>query len=198
MDYEECLKTFNDPEMCGFGLKAVQLAEDLRLEECIEKRGAQKCLEKCLKNCRGGDCRELCLNAMDAAAAKGIARKLAQGAVAVASETGLTAPEAAAMGFSMLLEEPDGDCIAKVVSMRVLGLVAMELRNLLGTQDMLLLLAPAVAKAHECLGDDAFNLLDMLAPALGREAVERIAAAMEEGAVKIGRVVIEFPPAKPT
>jgi hypothetical protein len=198
MDYEECLKTFNDPEMCGFGLKAVQLAEDLQLEKCLDRHGAQRCLEKCLKNCREAACRELCLSALDAAAAKSIARRLAQGAVAAASETGLTAPEAAAMGFGMLLEEPDGDCVAKVVSMRVLGLVAMELRNLLGTQDMLLLLAPAVAKAHECLGDDAFNLLDMLAPALGREAVERIAAAMEEGAVKIGRVVIKFPPAKPT
>ena len=198
MDYETCLKMFNDPELCGFGLKAVQLAEDLRLDECLDRHGAQRCLEKCLKNCRGATCRELCLSALDAAAAKGIARRLAQGAVAAASETGLTAPEAAAMGFSMLLEEPDGDCIDKVVSMRVLGLVAMELRNLLGRQDMLLLLAPAVAKAHECLGDDTFNLLDMLAPALGREAVERIAAAMEEGAVKIGRVVIKFPPTKPT
>ncbi|MFZ8808911.1 MAG: hypothetical protein ACO2PN_12520 [Pyrobaculum sp.] len=198
MDYEECLKRFNDPEMCGFGFKAVQLAETLRLEECLEKHKPQKCLDACLKNCRGENCRELCLNAMDMAAAKGIARRLVQGAVAAASETGISIPEAAAMGFYALLGEPDNDCIAKVISMRVLSFVAIELKNLLGVQEMLLLLAPAVAKAYECIGDSAFNLLDMVEPAIGREMVERIAAALEEGVVKIGRIALTFPPAKPT
>ncbi len=197
-DYEACLKAFNDPEMCGFGLRVIQLAEALRLEECLDRHKPQKCLNMCLKSCRGENCRELCLNAMDAAAAKGIARRLVQDAAAAASETGLTVPEAVAVGFRMLLDEPGGDCIAKVVSMRVLGLVAMELRNLLGVQDMLLLLAPAIAAAHECIGDEAFDLLDMIAPTIGREMAERIAAALEEGVVKIGRMELKFPPAKPT
>ncbi len=195
--YEACLKTFNDPEMCMFGFRVVQLAEALRLEECLDRHKPQKCLNKCLKNCRGENCRELCLNAMDAAAAKGIARRLVQDAVAAASETGLTVPEAAAVGFYMLLDEPGGSCIAKITSMRVLGLVAIDLRNLLGAQDMLLLLAPAIAAAHECIGDKAFDLLDMVAPAIGREMAERIAAALEEGVVKIGRIELKFPPVKP-
>jgi len=195
--YEACLKEFSDPEMCMFGFRVVQLAEALRLEECLDRHKPQKCLDRCLKNCRGENCRELCLNAMDAAAAKGIARRLVQEAAAAASETGLTVPEAAALGFRMLLDEPSGDCTARIISMRVLGLVAMELRNLLGTQDMLLLLAPAIATAHECIGDEAFDLLDMIAPTIGRNMAERIAAALEEGAVKIGQVEIRFPPAKP-
>ncbi len=196
-DYEACLKTFNDPEMCMFGFRVVQLAEALRLEECLDRHRPQKCLDMCLKNCRGENCRELCLNAMDAAAAKGIARRLVQDAVAAASETNLTVPEAVAVGFYMLLDEPGGDCVAKVISMRVLGLVAIDLRNLLGAQDMLLLLAPAIAAAHECIGDKAFDLLDMVAPAIGREVAERIAAALEEGIVKIGRIELKFPPVKP-
>jgi hypothetical protein len=53
MDYEKCLETFNDPEMCMFGFKVVQLAETLRLEECLDRRKPQKCLEKCLKSCGG-------------------------------------------------------------------------------------------------------------------------------------------------
>jgi hypothetical protein len=197
-DYEACIKAFNDPEMCVFGFRVVQLVEALRLEECLDRHKPQKCLDKCLKNCRGENCRELCLSAADVAAARGIARRLVRDAVAAASETGLTVPEAAAAGFYMLLDEPGGDCVAKVVSMRVLGLVAIELRNLLGTQDMLLLLAPAVATAYECIGDEAFDLLDMVAPAIGREMAERIAAALEEGVVEIGRIVLKFPPAKPT
>jgi hypothetical protein len=184
--------------MCGFGFRVIQLVEALRLEECLDRHKPQKCLDRCLKNCRGENCRELCLNAMDAAAAKSIARRLVQDAAAVASETGLTVPEAAAVGFGMMLDGSGGDCTAKIVSMRVLGLVAIDLKNLLGVQDMLLLLAPAIAAAHECIGDRAFDLLDMVEPAIGREVVERIAAALEEGVVRIGRIELKFPPAKPT
>jgi hypothetical protein len=135
---------------------------------------------------------------MDMAAAKSLARKLVQGAMAAASDTGVTIPEAAAMGFYMLLNEPDDDCIARIVSMKVLGLVAVELKKLLGMQDLLLLMAPTIAMAYECIGDNAFDLLDMLAPTIGREMAERIAAALEEGVVKIGNIALKFPPAKPT
>jgi hypothetical protein len=145
---------------------------------------------------RGEDCVELCLNAINVVAARNIARRLVQGAAA--SETGLTVSEAAATGFYMLLDKPGGDCVAKVISMRVLGLVAVELKNLLGMRDMPLLLAPAIAAAYECVGEEAFDLLDMIAPAVGREMAERIAAALEEGAVRIGRVKLRFPPVKPT
>ena len=197
MNYEECLKRFKDPEMCRFGSRVVQLAEDLRLEKCLERRGPQKCFDACLKRCRGEDCGELCTNALNAAAAMSIARRLIHWAVDAAPKTGLTIPETVAIGFYMLLDEPGNDCVAKVNSMRVMGLVAMELKNLLGMRKMLLLMAPAIAKAYECIGDDAFNILDMAAPAIGRKMAKRIAATLDEGVVKIRRVVLTFPPAKP-
>jgi hypothetical protein len=197
-DYETCLKKFKDPEMCRFGLRVVHLAETLRLDECLERHEAQRCLNMCLKNCKGENCNQVCLYALDAAVAKNIARKLARGAVAAATETDLTIPEAAAMGFHMLLKEPASDCVTKVASMRILGMVAVELRYLLGVQDLLLLLAPAIAMAYECIRDEAFNLLDMVAPSIGQEMAERIAAALQEGVVKIGRITLKFPPAKPT
>jgi len=196
--YEECLKTFKDPEMCRFGQRAVQLVEALRLEECLERHKPQKCLDVCLKNCKEKNCRDLCLSAMDMAAAKGLARRLVQGAIDVASDAGVAIPEAVAIGFYMLLNEPNDDCIAKIISMRVLGLVAVELRRLLGMKDLLLLLAPTIAMAYECIGDDAFSLLDTLAPTIGQETAERIAAALEEGIVKIGNIELKFPPVKPT
>jgi hypothetical protein len=195
MNYEEC--TFSNPEMCRFGFRAVQLAEDLRLEECLERRRPQKCLDACLKSCKGENCGELCANALDAAAAMSIARRLIHWAADTAPKTGFTVPEVAAAGFYMLLDEPSNGCAARVRSMRVMGLVAVELRNLLGMREMLLLMAPAIAKAYECMGDDAFNMLDMAAPAIGQNMAKRIAAALEEGVVKIRRIVLTFPPAKP-
>jgi hypothetical protein len=196
--YEECLKEFKDPERCRFVSRAAQLAESLRLEECLERRGPQKCLNMCLKNCEGGDCDEACFGALEMASARSIARRLVQGAAAAASESGFTVAEAAAAGFFMLLDEPGDDCIAKVVTMRVMGLVAVELRNLLGADELLLLLAPAIAAAYECIGEEALSLLDAMEPTVGREMAERIAAALEEGAVKIGRIAFRFTPAKPT
>ena len=197
MNYEECLKTFNDPEMCRFGFRVTQLAEFLRLEECLERRRPQKCLDACLKTCRGENCGELCASALNAVAAMGVAHKLIHWAVDVARRTGLTIPEAVAVGFYVLLDAPGSDCAARVGMMRVMGLVAVELRNLLGMRKMLLLMAPAIAKAHECIGDEAFNMLDMAAPAIGQNMAKRIAAALDEGVVKIRRVVLTFPPAKP-
>jgi len=196
MNYEEC-KAFSDPEMCRLGFRAVQLAEALRLEECLERRRPQKCLDACLKSCKGENCGELCASALDAAAAMSIARRLIHWAADAAPKTGFTVPEAAAAGFYMLLDEPSSGCAARVRSMRVMGLVAVELRNLLGMREMLLLMAPAIAKAYECIGDDAFNMLDMAAPAIGQNMAKRIAAALEEGVVKIRRIVLTFPPAKP-
>jgi len=195
MDYEECLKRFKDPEMCGFGSRVVRLA--LRLEKCLERRGPQKCFDACLRRCRGEDCGELCANALNTAAAMGIARMLIRWAVDVAPKTGFTIPETVAIGFYMLLDEPGGDCVDKVNSMMVMSLVAVELKNLLGMREMLLLMAPAIAKAYECIGDDALNILDMAAPAIGRKMAEKIAAALDEGVVKIRRIALTFPPAKP-
>jgi hypothetical protein len=197
VDYKECLKRFKNPEMCRFGFRVSQLAEGLGLEECIERRGPQKCLDACLKSCKGENCGELCASALNAAAAVGIARRLIHWAVEAARKTRLTIPEAVAVGFYMLLDEPGSDCATRVSSMRVMGLAAVELRNLLGMRKMLLLMAPAVAKAYECIGDDAFTILDMAAPAIGQDMAKRIAAALDEGVVKIRRVVLTFPPAKP-
>lgn len=183
MDWGGCFKRF-DPERPG----------PAGLGGRLEERGARRCLV-CLETCRGEDCGELCTGALDSAAA--IARRLVHEAVDTASKTGLTIPEAVAVNFYMLLDEPD-DCVAKVFSMRVLSLVAVELGHLLGMKKMLLLMAPAIAKAHECIGDSAFSVLDAAAPAIGRKMAERIAAALDEGVVKIRRVVLTFPPAKPT
>jgi hypothetical protein len=196
--YETCLETLNDPETCGFAQATLRLAEALGLDGCLDENEPQRCLDACLENCQGENCRELCLGALDVAAAANLARRLIREAAEAAPKAGLTVPEAAAEGFRALLEGQGGDCAARLASMRVLGLVAIELRNLLAMQDLLLLLAPTVAKMHECLGDEALGLLDALAPAVGRETAERIAAALDKGAVKIGRVRISFPPVRPT
>ena len=194
-DYETCLKRFNDPLVCGFGLRVVQLAEDL--DKCVEKNGPQRCLDECLKSCRGENCDRVCLNAVDMAVARNIARTLAQGAVAAASETDLTVPEAVAVGFRILMEESsDGDCFARLSSMRLLSFVAMDLKKLLGMQDMLLLMAPALAIAYDCVGDEAFRFLNNIAITIGREMSEKIAAALRKGVVEIGRITITFPPAR--
>jgi hypothetical protein len=198
VDYEACLKALGDLELCKFGATAVRLAEALRLDECLGRGEPQRCLDECLKNCGGEDCADLCLDALDVATAKSIAKRLAQEAATTAPKAGFTAPEVAAVGLYMLLREPEDDCISKIVSMRILGLAAIELRSLLGSEDMLLLLAPAVAKAYECLGGKTLDLLDALKPAIGREMVERIVATLEKGVLKIGRIELKFPPAKPT
>jgi hypothetical protein len=195
MDYEARFKALGDLELCKFGAAAARLAEALKLDECLGRGETQRCLDECLKSCREGDCADLCLDALDVAAAKSIARRLAQEAVAAAPKAGLTAPEVAAAGLYMLLKEPEEDCVSKIASMRVLDLAAIELRSVLDSQDVLLLLAPAAAKAYECLGGE---VLDTLKPAVGREMAERIAAALEKSVVKIGRIELKFPPVKPS
>jgi hypothetical protein len=191
--YEACLKAL---ELCNV-VATVQLAEALRFDECLGGGEPQRCLDECLENCREGGCADLCLDALGVAAAKGAARRLIHWAVEVAPKTGLTIPEAAAVGFYMLLDALSSDCPAKANLMTVMGLAAVELGNLLGMRKMILLMAPAIARAYECIGDDAFNILDVAAPAIGRSKAKRVAAALDEGVVKIRRVMLTFPPARP-
>jgi hypothetical protein len=197
VNYETCLKAFGDLELCKFGVAAARLAEALKLDECLGRSEPQRCLDECLKSCREEDCADLCLDALDVAAAKSIAKRLAQEAVATAPKAGLEAYEAAALGLYMMTKEPGEDCLSRVVSTRVLGLAAIELRSLLKRQDVLLTPASIIASAYECIESGAFDILDALKPAVGQEMAERIADALEKGVVKIRRIELKFPPAKP-
>ena len=61
-------------------------------------------------------------------------------------------------------------------------------------------MAPAVAVMHDCIKQDEpleaelDELLEGLKLLVGEEIIARLNAALEEGAVKIGRLVIRFPP----
>ena len=63
-------------------------------------------------------------------------------------------------------------------------------------QDVLPLMAPALAAAHRCVGDWASEYLDFIKPFVGEEVVKRIVAAMEKGTAPIGGAAVKFEPAK--
>jgi hypothetical protein len=197
VSFENCVGATGDPEACRVSQRVFQLVKELGLVECVERRKVRECFAACLDRCRGvGECVDLCIGALDVAVGLAVARGLAEGAKMVAL-FGVSPVEAAAAAFAEMLQKAERTkCPERADAARILNIVAVELRNLLGAQDLLLLLAPAVAAAHSCVGDEAFDVLDAIMSAVGEETAARIAAALEEGVVAVGNVVVKFPPVK--
>ncbi len=63
-------------------------------------------------------------------------------------------------------------------------------------REVLLLVAPALAEAHQCMGEEVFKYLDSIKPLVGERAVRRIIRDLKEGNVFVGGVLITFKPVK--
>ena len=98
------------------------------------------------------------------------------------------------------------ECPEKAVAARILFIAAMELfMNMQKAavpklqklaEDLLLLTAPALAEAYQCIGDEVFEYLEAVRPFIGEEVTKRIAVALEEGAALVGGVDFKLKPVK--
>jgi hypothetical protein len=197
--YELCLKMGGDPERCSFGVLVERLIEEVELTECVEKKAAVKCFERCLERCGGGeDCVKACHTAVDAAAARGIAREILRGAAQMVIDNNLriAMPEAVAVIVSELLSKyTDADCAAKSVLFHTMNIAVVDLHNVVGS-DLMLLLAPLISVVYDCVGEEADGLLEEVKAAAGEEVVAKISEALDSGTVAIKRVLIRFPPVR--
>ena len=194
--YEACLKLTGDPNKCF----VFQAAEPVELEECVQKSAAVICFVKCVKGCSGSreECVRQCRKAVDAAVARNLAKDILRGAADMVIESGLVIkmPEAVAMLVSSLLNLYLGsDCATKISLFHVVGMAVVRLRDLVAP-DLILLLAPLISAAHNCVGEEADDLLEEVKAVFGEQEVSKISAALDSGEVVVGRVIIRFPPVK--
>ena len=180
------------------------------LAECMwERREAEKCFQECLKKCRGERCEEACLGALEVATGTVVAYLIAGRAIRAVELKGSGLMESIASAFKEELERAKAEeCPDKAVTARILSTAAVELfmnmqkaaggypnlRKL--AEDLLLLAAPALAEAYQCVGDEVFEYLEVVRPFIGEEVTKRIVAALEEGSVLVGGVDFKFKPVK--
>ena len=200
--FERCVGATGDPLFCMSVDQAGALVGCLA--KCIEVLDAESCRQICLGGCRGEGGKEVCLGVLEVALGVALARDVARRAAAAAAVLGIDLTSAVALAFSEEVEKVDEeDCPERETAAKALAAAAVELYRSFKkaglreqAQDVLLLMAPALAAAHRCVGDWAFEYLDFIKPFVGEEAVRRIVAAMEEGAALVGGVAVEFEPAK--
>ncbi len=213
--FEKCVEATGDPQLCLLAYRAGQLVG--RLVECVVFRSAKECFEDCLGMCRGEGCEVTCLNAVETALGVAMAWSVATRAAEAAALLGSDPLSTIALAFDAELKKAEKrDCPERETASRVFAVVAAELYNIFRktpnlqerAQEVLLLLAPALALGYQCVGDEVFEYLDLLRPFIedsAKEAkneserkgvVERIAAAMEQGGVIVGNVIIRFKPTK--
>ncbi len=193
--FKMCIEGTRDVEGCLFTEEVLRFMETMRLVECAASRTEESCLIECLYKC-GAECLEMCIAAADVAAGIAKARSLAED-VKLAAEMGVDQLDAAVATFMMELSKAAGKgCPDRAIEARRLFITLVELKNLLKERELLLLLAPLLAVEHPCTGDEVFETLEMIRKSIGEEMVKRITAALEEGAVKIGRTIIWFPPVR--
>jgi hypothetical protein len=200
--FEKCVEVTKDPQYCMSLLDVGRLVGGL--VECVaERRGAKECYYACLKMCQGERCDVACLSALEAALGVAAARDLARKAALAVSLMGLSPIDAVALAFDAEVKRvEEKNCPEREVAARVLAAASVELyKNFKKVpslrshaQDVLLLMAPALAAAYRCVGEAVFEYLDFIKPFVEEEAVKRIVAAMEEGAALVGNVVIRFRP----
>jgi hypothetical protein len=201
--FERCVEAFGDPRLC---LSMRQVGSLVRgLADCVEALDIEVCYRMCLKECRGEGCMEACLGALEVALGVVAARTVAWRATAAVTLLGTDVVDAVALAFDNEVKKVEKmDCPARGVAAKALAAAAVELHKAFKkvpglqkhAQDALLLMAPALATAHRCVGDRAFEYLEFIRPFVGEEAIKRIVAAMEEGAVLIGGTTIKFEPVK--
>jgi hypothetical protein len=203
--FEKCVEATKDPQFCSYLYQINQLINGLA--GCVVERGAEECFRECLKRCRGEGCEETCLGALEVAVGTAVAREVVRRAALVAALLGADLINAVALIFSEELKSAEAkECPDKAVAARILSIAAVELfMNLQKAaesspklrdrvQSLLLLAAPALAAAYQCVGEEVFEYLETVRPLIGEEMTKRIVAALEEGAVLVGGVVINFKP----
>ncbi len=203
--FEKCVEVAKDPQFCSSLYKINQLINSLA--GCVWERGVEECFQECLKRCRGDGCRETCLGALEVAVGTVAARMIAGTAIQVAKLKGSDLMRSIASTFKEELESAKAkECPDKAAAARILSIASVELfmsmqkagppnlREL--AEDLLLLMAPALAEAHQCVGDEVFEYLEVVKPLIGEEVAKKIAAAMEEGTVLVGGVDFKFKPVK--
>jgi hypothetical protein len=199
--FEKCIERTKDSQFCEHIRQAGELADSLF--GCVMKKKDKECFEECLRRCKGERCGEVCAGALEVALGALAAKDLAERAVAAAI-LGISPLDAAAMAFNAKLRRvEEEECPGKAFTARVLAATVTTLYMGLkeapalqeDAQEVLMLLAPALAVLYQCVGEDAHENLEMMRPFIG-EAAERIAATMEEGIVNVGNVFIRFKPAK--
>jgi len=201
--FEKCVEVAKDPQFCSYLYQINRLINGLA--GCVMERGTEDCFRECLRSCRGEGCREVCLGALEVAVGTAVAREVARRAALAVALLGADLINAVALVFNEELKSAEAkECPDKAAAARILSIAAVELFMSLQktaegspkmrkrVQSLLLLAAPALALAHQCVGEEAFEYLETIRPIIGEEAVERIAAALEEGAALVGDVVVKF------
>jgi hypothetical protein len=203
--FEKCVKLAGDPQCRSYLQEADRLTDGFM--KCIESRSAEDCVQECLKECREQEwCGEACLGAMKAATGMLIARSIIEIAEAAVSLLNMDPVTAVAWAFYDEFEKVKGkDCPEKEVMAWFLAVAVIELYKYFKkapdprrrrAREVLLLTAPPLAEAYQCVGDEAFKYLDSIKPIVGERAVKRIVREMKEGGVFVGGVLITFKPVK--
>lgn len=196
--YELCLELTNDPEKCSVGVQITKLAEGL--EKCIKRGDPEKCFEKCVEECGGGeDCPHLCRVAVDAAVARGVVEEILKKAVEMVIESKfmISIPEAAALYVSNLLASyVNDDCVTKDFLFHTMGIAITELRNVVDP-DLILLFAPLISTVHGYVEEDEIDsLLEEIKNAAGEQTAGMISEALDTGKAAIRRIKIYFAPVR--
>jgi hypothetical protein len=200
---EKCVKAVGDPQ-CRSYLQEVDRLTD-GFMACIESRSAEDCVQECLKECREQEwCGEACLGAMKAAVGTLVARGIIEIAEAAASLLNMDPVFAVASAFDKEFEKvKEKDCPEKEVMAWILAVAAVELYEHFKkklprgrARELLLLMAPSLAEAYQCAGDEVFKYLDDIKPIIGERAVKKIVREMKEGNVFVGGEIITFKPVK--
>ena len=201
--FEDCIEKTKDPRFCSHLRKVGELASGLA--DCVAELGVKRCFTACLRRCQGEECEAACLSALETALGIAVARELAEKAAAAAALLGLGPADAVAVAFGAETARTEVmGCPQKAIAGRVLAAAAVELYKSFQkvpplqehAQDVLVLMAPALATAYQCVGEEVFEYLELARPFIGEDAAKRIAAALEEGGVLVGGVVINFKPVK--
>jgi hypothetical protein len=165
--FEKCVEAFGDPQFC---LSMRQVGNLVRgLVNCVEAFDVETCYRMCLEECRGGGCEGACLGALEVALGVLAARTVAWRAAAAVTLLGIDPVDAVALAFDNEVKKvKEVDCPARGVAAKALAAAAVELHKAFKrvpalqkyAQDALLLMAPALAVAHKCVGDRAFEYLE--------------------------------------
>jgi len=195
--FKKCIEELKDREGCEFMYRVFKIVDRLKLEECIAKHDIDMCYDKCIKECKDSDCDRLCDHAVGHAAASIVAREVLLEAARMAVNIGTDLLNALVLRFMTMLDKfagRAGSCREKKRVVYLFSTIAAELMELTGVKELVLLMAPVLALWRECPGSEIDDVLEVVKIIAGENYAARIAAALEEGAVRIGNVVIRFPP----
>jgi hypothetical protein len=193
-----CMEILRDRQACERVARSLALEGELQLAECARERGLDECHELCLKRCQGADCGDLCARAVGHAGAQALAREILLAAARIAAASGLRLDEAVVVSFMSAVQRSERaarDCAARERLASALTVAADELAHAAGHPELVMLAAPAISLLRDCPKELERGLESL--KVLGEDIAARVAAALEEGAVVIGRAVIRFPPVPP-